>query len=91
MKGTQLKQLSDEYQSCTENLQRVSQFLESKREVLPELRKAAKDAVARYDGAKKAVEQKEKLQGLRQELAWSHVKDKETVTVVLSRAIDMRR
>ncbi|KLO12587.1 P-loop containing nucleoside triphosphate hydrolase protein [Schizopora paradoxa] len=77
MKGTQLKQLSDEYTTCHENVGKTAKILDVKREALPDLKKAAKDAEARYNGAKKALEQRAKVKELRQELAWAHVKTKE--------------
>ncbi len=79
MKGTQLKQLSDEYTTCHENVGKTSKILDAKKEAIPDLKKAAKDAKARYDGAKKALEQRAKVRELRHELAWAHVKAKEQV------------
>lgn len=79
MKGTQLKQLSDEYTTCHENVVKTSKILEAKKEAIPDLKKAAKDAETRYNGAKRALEQRAKVKELRQELAWAHVKAKEKV------------
>ncbi|KAH8117573.1 P-loop containing nucleoside triphosphate hydrolase protein [Phellopilus nigrolimitatus] len=77
LKGTQLKQLSEEYEACLENIGKTYKILETKKEVLPDLKKAVADATARYKGAKRAIETKAKAGELKQELAWSHVQGKE--------------
>ena len=74
-----MKQLSDEYETCLENLSRTSKVLEAKKGVLPDLRRAVHDARARYKGAQKAIEQRSKVKSLKREIAWSHVKKKEEV------------
>ncbi|KAI0357379.1 P-loop containing nucleoside triphosphate hydrolase protein [Trametes cingulata] len=77
LKGTQLSQLSEEYQTCMENISQTSKVLKRKAEVLPDLKEAVVEARARYEEARKAVEQKNKADELRRELAWAHVKSKE--------------
>ncbi|THH10198.1 hypothetical protein EW145_g1501 [Phellinidium pouzarii] len=77
LKGTQLKQLSEEYEACLDNIGKTFRVLETKRGVLPDLKKAVADATTRFKGARKAMETKAKIGELKQELAWSHVQEKE--------------
>ncbi|KAI0366623.1 P-loop containing nucleoside triphosphate hydrolase protein [Pilatotrama ljubarskyi] len=77
LKGTQLSQLSEEYQTCMENISQTSKVLKRKAEVLPDLKEAVMEARARWDEARKAMEQKNKADELRKELAWAHVASKE--------------
>lgn len=79
MKGTQLKQLSEEYEACLENIGKTFKILEAKKEVLPDLRRAVKDAENRYKGARAALETRERVKDLRVEKAWAHVAEKEDV------------
>ena len=77
LRGTQLSQLSDEYDTCLENITQTAKVLAQKKEALPDLRTRFAEASARYQEAAKAREQKQKLDDLKKELAWSHVKKKE--------------
>jgi chromosome segregation ATPase len=77
LRGTQLSQLSDEYNTCLDNIRTTFQTLAQKKEVLPDLRSAFRDATLRFEEAAKAREQKKKADELKKELAWAHVKGKE--------------
>ncbi|KAL0960989.1 hypothetical protein HGRIS_005984 [Hohenbuehelia grisea] len=77
LKGTQLSQLSDEYDLCFENIKSTQRILVQKKTALPDLRSAFKDASVRFEEAKRAREQKKKADELKRELAWGHVKGKE--------------
>ncbi|KAI0647716.1 P-loop containing nucleoside triphosphate hydrolase protein [Trametes meyenii] len=77
LKGTQLSQLSEEYQTCMENISQTSKVLKRKAEVLPDLEEALSEVRARWDEAQKAVEQKTKADELKKELAWAHVASKQ--------------
>ncbi|KAK2465406.1 hypothetical protein APHAL10511_002760 [Amanita phalloides] len=77
LKGTQLAQLSEEYDICLENISQSSKIVARKREALPDLRTALREAVSRYEEASKAREQRKKVDELKKELAWAHVKSKE--------------
>lgn len=79
LKGTQLKQLSDEYEEILGNIQKTYKLIEGKRQVIPDLKNAVREAESRYKGAQRALEAKEKLEEINQELAWAYVKDKEKV------------
>ncbi|GLB38155.1 putative P-loop containing nucleoside triphosphate hydrolase protein [Lyophyllum shimeji] len=77
LRGTQLSQLSDEYNTCLANIQQTYKVLAQKKEAIPDLRLAFKDATIRFEEAAKAREQKQKADELKKELAWAHVRGKE--------------
>ncbi|CDO70857.1 hypothetical protein BN946_scf184801.g50 [Trametes cinnabarina] len=77
LKGTQLSQLSEEYQTCMENISQTAKVLKRKAEVIPDLEDALEEARARWEEAEKAREQKNKSAELKRELAWAHVASKE--------------
>ncbi|EDR03919.1 uncharacterized protein LACBIDRAFT_306584 [Laccaria bicolor S238N-H82] len=77
LRGTQLSRLSDEYDTCLENITQTAKVLAQNKEALLDLRTRFAEASARYQEAAKAREQKQKLDDLKKELAWSHVKKKE--------------
>ncbi|KDQ62666.1 hypothetical protein JAAARDRAFT_54572 [Jaapia argillacea MUCL 33604] len=77
LKGTQLQQLSDEYDTILENVTLTTKVIHSKRDAIEDLRQAFKDAKDRFEEASKAREQKVKVDELKKELAWSHVNAKE--------------
>ena len=57
--------------------------MEQKKSIMPDLKKQVKDATLRCQEARKAMEQKAKVDDLKKELAWAHVKSKENVTYSL--------
>ncbi|TIB65355.1 hypothetical protein E3P77_02739 [Wallemia ichthyophaga] len=71
LKGTQLTQLSDEYQLISENISSARDATVHKKERLPALEEAANRAHSRYKEATKARDQQHKLLELKNELAWS--------------------
>ncbi|RDB15207.1 Structural maintenance of chromosomes protein 6 [Hypsizygus marmoreus] len=77
LRGTQLSQLSDEYDTCLDNIKSTFKVLAQKKEALPDLRAVFRDATVRYEEAAKAREQKQKADELKKELAWAHVRGKE--------------
>lgn len=77
LRGTQLSQLSDEYDTCLENITQTAKVLGQKREAIPDLRTAFKEATVRFDEASKAREQRHKADELKKELAWAHVATKQ--------------
>ena len=79
LKGTQLTQLSEEYETCLENIGKTTRTLQLKREELPELEKAFREADARNKEATKARAKQSELASYKRELAWAHVKTKEEV------------
>lgn len=77
LRGTQLSQLSDEYDTCKANIDTTTKVLQQKKEALPDLRTAFREATVRFEEASKAREQKHRVDELKKELAWSHVAAKE--------------
>jgi len=77
LKGTQLSQLTDEYDTCLENIAQTTKVLHHKKEAVPDLKSALREATNRFKEAGKAREQKQKADDLKKELAWAHVKGKE--------------
>ncbi|KAF5369424.1 hypothetical protein D9758_002600 [Tetrapyrgos nigripes] len=77
LRGTQLSQLSEEYEICLENIHSTEKILEQKKSLLPELKERRKEAQLRFDEAKKARDQKERIEHLRKERAWALVNSKQ--------------
>lgn len=77
LRGTQLSQLSEEYQTCLESIQSMQKTVKRKSEGLPDLEEALEDAMSRFEEARKAREQRHKADDLKKELAWAHVASKE--------------
>jgi hypothetical protein len=80
LKGTQLQQLSDDYQVILENIQRADAVLKQKAEAIPDLKMAHRAAVEKYRQATSLVQQQTEIDELIRELAWAHVYEKEKVT-----------
>ena len=77
LKGTQLQQLSEEYELCLENIHQTSKILAAKKEALPDLQQHLTEVSAKFEEAKRARDQKKKIDELKKEKAWAHVKTKE--------------
>ncbi|KAF8645220.1 hypothetical protein AX16_008047 [Volvariella volvacea WC 439] len=76
LRGTQLAQLSEEYDACYDNIQLTGKIINTKKEALPALREDLKLARERFREATKAYEAKQRLDDIKKELAWAHVEDK---------------
>ncbi|KAJ7095700.1 P-loop containing nucleoside triphosphate hydrolase protein [Mycena belliarum] len=76
LRGTQLSQLSEEYDTCFANITATTKVLAQKKEAIPDLRTAFREASTRFEEASKAREQKKKVDELKKELAWAHVNAK---------------
>ncbi|THV05189.1 P-loop containing nucleoside triphosphate hydrolase protein [Dendrothele bispora CBS 962.96] len=77
LRGTQLSQLSGEYETCLENIHSTEKILEQKKSLLPELKQAQQEAIDKYNEAKKARDQKSRISQLKTEKAWALVYQKE--------------
>lgn len=77
LKGTQLKQLSDEYELIKANVARIKRIVEKKEEALPDLENAAREAAGRYQLIEKQRDQQQKLQSLKNQVVWAQVVEKE--------------
>ncbi|TFK26865.1 P-loop containing nucleoside triphosphate hydrolase protein [Coprinopsis marcescibilis] len=71
--GTQLFQLSTEYDICLSNIQKTFQILAGKFSALPDLRAAYREAQRKLKEAEQAREQKRRVDELKKEMAWAHV------------------
>ena len=74
-----MKQLSEEYATILENVQKTYKVLEARKSVIPELKKTAQEAQSKFKGAQKALQTQDKVVELNRELAWAYVKDREKV------------
>ncbi|KAI9465450.1 P-loop containing nucleoside triphosphate hydrolase protein [Lactarius psammicola] len=77
LRGTQLSQLSEEYETCLENISQTSKVLMRKKEAIPDLQSHYKEVLTRFEEASKAREQRHKADELKKELAWAHVASKQ--------------
>lgn len=89
LRGTQLAQLTEEYEQIRANTEVMDESLQRKKEVLPELKDAYRKAKERAKDARAAMEQAANLQNLKDQLAWSFVDEIEAVrgTATPSRGI----
>ena len=69
-----MKQLSEEYETILENVQKTYKVLEARKSVIPELKKTAQEAQSKFKGAQKALQTQDKVVELNRELAWAYVK-----------------
>ncbi|CAG8590107.1 10002_t:CDS:10 [Acaulospora morrowiae] len=77
MKGTQLTQLSEDYELIRESIEITLNIIKHKKEVLPDLHKQAKEAEARYQDIQKARELGLRVSSLKDQMAWAQVEEKE--------------
>jgi chromosome segregation ATPase len=79
LKGTQLSQLSQEYALLQDQAETMASILKSKRNCIPEMEKAYKSLRTQWEEAKAARDQRERLETLKHELAWSYVAELQQV------------
>lgn len=77
LRGTQLAQLTEEYEQIRSNTETMEEALSRKKEVLPELKEAYKRAKDRAKEAQAAIEQEGNLAKLKNQLIWSYVEEVE--------------
>lgn len=82
LRGTQLQQLSDEYELIDANINTTNIILNRKAGDLPDLKQALDVAQREYDDGLKAQELRGRQARLRIELAWAHCDEKEKVSHV---------
>ncbi|KAF9159572.1 Structural maintenance of chromosomes protein 6 [Actinomortierella ambigua] len=73
-RGTQLSQLSADYELVRQCIDTMHTTLKDKRELLPELYELAKAATARFKDMQEAASLEVKLQDLQHEYAWAQIK-----------------
>lgn len=80
LRGTQLKQLIEDYEVCWQHVIKTSNIIEKKSQVIPVLEEEEQKATKRNEVAKKITQMRITVGELKQELAWSHVKGKKEVS-----------
>ncbi|KAF9425484.1 Structural maintenance of chromosomes protein 6 [Entomortierella beljakovae] len=76
-RGTQLHQLSVDYETVRECIDSMQTTLASKTELLPELYELAKAAQARFKDSQQAAQLELKVEGLKQQIAWAQIEELE--------------
>lgn len=79
--GTQLKQLTHEYEAIRANTEVMQELLDKKREHIPDLKEAYRQAKLKAKDAEAAANQRNKLAELQNMLAWSYVEETEAELV----------
>lgn len=79
LRGTQLAQLTEEYEQIRANTEQMDDSLSRKKEVLPEIKEAYRRAKERAKEAKAAIAQEGNLQTLKDQLVWAYVVEVEKV------------
>ncbi|GAA6008829.1 hypothetical protein JCM11491_003798 [Sporobolomyces phaffii] len=77
LRGTQLAQLTEEYEQIRANTETMEEALQRKREIIPELKQAYQRAKERAKEAKAAMAQQANLGLLKDQLVWSYVAEVE--------------
>ncbi|GAA5878546.1 hypothetical protein JCM3774_000102 [Rhodotorula dairenensis] len=88
LRGTQLAQLTEEYEQIRSNTETMDEALTRKREIVPELRDAYRKAKQRAQSAQLAWDQQQSLGPLRDQLAWACVDEIEKKVEFGARTID---
>ncbi|PWN43573.1 P-loop containing nucleoside triphosphate hydrolase protein [Ceraceosorus guamensis] len=77
LRGTQLTQLAHEYSVIQSNIEKIAVVVKQKEEVVPDLKNAAAEAIARYEAVKKQREQHARLAEIKDLIVWAKVAEKE--------------
>lgn len=91
LRGTQLAQLTEEYEQIRSNTEAMDEALQNKRERVPELKEAYRKAKERAKSAQLAWDQKKSLEPLRNQLAWACVDEVEKVRCCVARLYNLLR
>lgn len=82
LRGTQLEQLTVEYEKIKLNIEAATEVVQRKSEAVPELKRAYRAAKARSSEVEQSLVQGAKLEVLRNELAWAYVEEMEEVSLL---------
>jgi len=77
MRGTQLHQLSMDYNIVRGCIAGMQTTIAGKKEILPELHELAKAAQARFKDSQQAITLELKVEGLKHQVAWAQIEDQE--------------
>lgn len=91
-RGTQLTQLNEEYALIRESIENTERLLVPKRQALPDMKSALREAELRLHDMQQARELETRLDGLKNEMAWAQVEELEkvcyiNVTILLKKII----
>lgn len=89
LRGTQLAQLTEEYEQIRSNTEAMDEALQNKRERVPELKEAYRRAKERAKAAQLAWDQQQSLEPLRNQLAWACVDEVEKVRCCVLRLYNL--
>lgn len=90
MRGTQLTQLSTDYETVRECIETMQTTIQSKSDMLPELHELARAAQARFKDSQQAVALELKAEKLKQQMAWAQIEDLEKAVQEADSALDSR-
>ncbi|RKP07454.1 hypothetical protein THASP1DRAFT_17035 [Thamnocephalis sphaerospora] len=76
-RGTQLTQLSEEYALIRESLENTERLLVPKRQALPDMKRALREAELRMRDMQQAQDLEHRLDGIKNEMAWAQVEEVE--------------
>ncbi|KAF8986017.1 Structural maintenance of chromosomes protein 6 [Entomortierella lignicola] len=76
-KGTQLSQLSNDYELIRESIDTMQNTLKGKTDLLPELYELAKAAQARFKDSQQAATLELKVENLKNQVAWAQIEELE--------------
>ncbi|KAF9362198.1 Structural maintenance of chromosomes protein 6 [Mortierella sp. NVP85] len=77
MRGTQLHQLSIDYNIVRDCIAGMQTTIVGKKEILPELHELAKAAQARFKDSQQAITLELKVESLKHQVAWAQIEDQE--------------
>ncbi|KAF9340376.1 Structural maintenance of chromosomes protein 6 [Linnemannia elongata] len=87
-KGTQLHQLSQDYEHIRDCIDIMQTTLRKKNEALPELLHLAKEAQARFKDSQQAATLELKVEEMKKEIVWVQIEDLEGMVAELKRELE---
>ncbi|KAF9156913.1 Structural maintenance of chromosomes protein 6 [Linnemannia schmuckeri] len=87
-KGTQLHQLSQDYEHVRDCIDIMQTTMKKKNEVLPELLHLAKEAQARFKDSQQAASLELKVEEMKKEIVWAQIEDLEGIVAELRRELE---
>ncbi|KAG0318300.1 Structural maintenance of chromosomes protein 6 [Linnemannia gamsii] len=82
-KGTQLHQLSQDYEHVRDCIDIMQTTMQKKQEIIPELLHRAKEAQARFKDSQQAASLELKVEEMKKEIVWAQIEDLEGIVAEL--------
>ncbi|KAG0287576.1 Structural maintenance of chromosomes protein 6 [Linnemannia gamsii] len=82
-KGTQLHQLSQDYEHVRDCIDIMQTTMQKKQEIIPELLNRAKEAQARFKDSQQAATLELKVEEMKKEIVWAQIEDLEGIVADL--------